>query len=372
MGIRRIGLSLALGALLAGPALAGDVVSNKFIITDEIFDLERMPGGTIAWRGYDWAYAWGGQFSTNANVVFATGDGLALGGYDAEFGTVRCLSNDYLIAADAAWGLATASKPAILDLSPVLYEAVNFNTGDWRLRPDWLTRLTNFKNRAAGGYNPTTTLFISVYAEVTGSDLTVNEINTAAAKVKQLFPGVKVAAGYPTTAGREVFLPMAFPASLDLIVTWDYDIADPRVAPYSNPASLTDPMTKYGRIINALSASQDIYFLVAGFNDGNYTGSASQIHRGTNIYFGTLLRNWCAFSVKQQQTRNSGLIVWKYNDSYGCVTGACGAGCSGLVRTQTGANKTFSYESSVGSNGLVRAYRAVSRAIQFGESCWAP
>jgi hypothetical protein len=254
----------------------------------------------------------------------------------------------------------------------VIFEAVNFTTGDWHLRTDWQTRLTNFANHAGGSYNTSTTLFISVFAEVTGTDLTVSEINTAAAKVKQLFPGVKVAAGYPTTAGREIYLPAAFPSNLDLIVTWDYDIADPRVTPYSNPSNLNDPATKYGRIINALSAAQDIYFLVSGFNDGNYTGSASQIQRNTNTYFGTLLRNWCAFSVKQQQTRNSGLIVWKYNDGYACAAGACGAGCSGLVRTLTGANKTFSYESSIGGDGLVRAYRAVSRAIQFGESCWAP
>jgi hypothetical protein len=118
MGINRTGLLLTLGILLAVPALAGDVVSNKFIITDEIFDFERMSGGGISWRGYDWTYAWGGQFSTNANVVFATGDGLALGQYDAEYGSVRCLPNDYLIAADAAWSLASASKPVILDLSP--------------------------------------------------------------------------------------------------------------------------------------------------------------------------------------------------------------------------------------------------------------
>ena len=38
MGINRTGLLLTLGILLAVPALAGDVVSNKFIITDEIFD----------------------------------------------------------------------------------------------------------------------------------------------------------------------------------------------------------------------------------------------------------------------------------------------------------------------------------------------
>lgn len=364
---------LFVASMGAGPAWAGDVAPNRFVITDEVYDFERFSSGALAYRGWTWGVPIGEGVTTQAKVVFADDPGRTLSQYNADHGVKTCINNDYLVTADVASSL-TWDGPVILDLSGVIFEPVNFDTGDWRLRPDWKTRLNTYKTRAAGQYNANTTLFISVFAEVTGTDLTSSEIGQAAAEVKLKFPaGVKVAAGYPTTAGREAFLPASFPTALDLIVTWDYTIADPRVVPYYNPSNPNDTTTKYGKIVQRLQGAQDIYFLVAGFNDGNVTGTASRTHQKTGIYFGTLLRNWCAFALKMHQTRNAGLIVWKFNDGYACTqSGSCNTTCPGLVRTITGAQTTFEQEKSMGINGLARAYRAVSRAAQFNESCWAP
>jgi hypothetical protein len=361
---------------MAGPLAAGDLVGNKFIIVDEEFDFERPSAGTVAWREWDFGIRHG--VTTQAVAVFAQSDGKDLSQYDANSGSIRCMNTDYLTVADASSGIVARGKPVVLDLTPVLFEVINTATDpqDWRLRADWQTRLTNFKNHAGNNYNSTTLLFISLHAEVTGTDLTSNELQTAATKVKQLFPGVKVAAGYPTTGGRENRLPAQFPAALDIVVTWDYNIGDPSKLPYFNVNNPSDLTTDYGKILAALQpqVNQDIYYLVAGFNDGNVLGSASEFHQPTGLYFGTLLRNWCAFALKKFPNRNGGLLVWAYNDGYGCTTGACGAGCSGLTRFTTGANRTFAYESSLTppSDSLIRAYQAVSRAAQFGDSCWAP
>lgn len=372
--MRRTALTFAVLACLAvTPLLAADV-PNKFIITDEFFDFERLSGGGSAFRGYDFSSISGVPVGTQALLVFAQNNGTTLSQYLADHGFVNCINTDYLVVADNSFYL-TRDKPVILELSNVLFKADNPGLGDWELRADWQTRLQTFRDRARGGYNANTTLFISVFSEVTGSPLTNSEIDLVAAEVKRLFPpGVKVGAGYPTTTNsdgtdRSLRLPATFPSELDVIVTWDYNIKQPAALPYSDSVWPQNPNTDYGRLINALLAHQDLYFLVAGFNAGD---TSSRIHQSSGEYFGTLLRNWCAFAFKRYTQRNAGLIVFEYNDSYSCVQGSCATGnCSGLKRRFTGAQTVFEVESLLGLTTLARAYRAVSRAAEFGESCWA-
>jgi hypothetical protein len=362
---------LAAWLAVARPAAAGDVIPHRFVITDEVYDFQRFSSGALGYSGWNLPGLIGEGGTTQARVVFADDPGRTLSQRLADFGTKSCINNDYLVTADVASSL-TWDGPVILDLSGVIFEPVDFAAGDWRLRPDWKTRLAAYATHATGYYNASTTVFISVFAEVTGTDLTNSEISQAANEVKLKFPaGVKVGAGYPTPAQHP--LPATFPSALNVIVTWEYTVGDPRTAPYYNPSSPNDPNTRYGSLVQRIQGNQDIYFVVAGFNNGNVTGVASRTHQPTQVDFATLLRRWCEFALTKHPLRNAGLMVWKYNDAYACTTGSCATfNCSGLKRTITGAQTTFEYESSQGLNALARAYRAVYRASAFGESCWAP
>jgi hypothetical protein len=370
-------------------------VDHRFIITGEVLDFERRADGSVAKRvnNFDTLPPGGGgeHVGTQALVIFATGGLPALSQYEAALPThhARCMTTDFLTVADDAANLVTLGKPMILDITPVLFGliAVNPNQNQWVLLDRWSQRLAAFQAHSGGNFNPSTTLFISVNAEVTpGQGPTNNDIDTVVQGVhvpgqppklgvKDLFPGVKVAAGYPTGTLQGSSTVSSFPASLDVIVTWDYSIADPRIAPYDS---------MYAQIKAALHNNQGLYFLVAGFNDDSgFVGPLSEYHKESNnsfTYFGTLLRNWCAFALKQNQAINSGLILWKFDDGYRCGgnnNGSCAAGncdvTQNTVLTMPGANQTFAYEKSQSNNTLALAYRAVSRAAQFGGiagSCW--
>jgi hypothetical protein len=377
-------------SLLAAAAGATGIVDDKFVIADEIFDLERLGSGSATYRTYNFA---GAIAPTQAGLVFAGTDGKGLSTYWADFGIASCQTNDYLTAADAAATITWRFNKVILDLTQVVFSFTKVCTpfGNcsmaWIRNWDWQQRLELFATRSNGYYNPSTILFISVHAELGGTGLSNTTVNEVVAKVKEEFPGVKVGAGFPTTnfanpGAMPPVYPASFPSDLDVIVTWDYKIADPRQPPYSDPTWPANPFYKYGKIVARLAdrngdgvADQHIFFLVSGFNQTSppSTGAASLVHESTGVRFDTLLRQWCDFSLKRLQFRNAGLIVWKYNNSYTCQNGNCNSNnCSGLNLFQTGAKTTFQYEASTGSDDLLRAYQAVSNAVTSGGSCFAP
>jgi hypothetical protein len=383
--MRRAAFPFVLLLGLAAPAGAGVVSGSHFVITDEIYDMERLDGGTVTWRSHDFAAIEGQTVGTQASLLFAA-DGGGISASDAENGGLaRCMNGDYLMVADAGPAIASAGKPAIIDLGGVLFETVNGRTGlrggascnhcQNACAASWWCRLRTFRDHAAGSFDASTVLFFSLYAETTGSGIADGELDTAARQVKAFFPGVKVGAGYPTTDGLDAQLPASFVSSLDLVVSWDYKTPNPRQPPYSNPTNLHDPATTYGRLAGAAAVNhQGIYLLVSGFNEPPVTGPASEIEwSGGGSSFASLLQSWCALALKRNQSVNSGLIVWKYNDSWSCATGSCAANtCSGVTRFQTGAQTTFAYEATIGSTALARAYAAVSAAARSGGSCWAP
>src|SRR5262249_60834426 len=112
--------------------------------------------------------------------------GPALSQSDAPPNSIRSLTTASLTAADAASHFASTGKPAIVDLSLVLFQTAGTHTF---LRSDWHPRLNNFMTHSAGAYNANTVLFMSVHAEVTGTDLTNADIDMAAGEVKRPFPG---------------------------------------------------------------------------------------------------------------------------------------------------------------------------------------
>ena len=368
----------------AAPLWAG-VVASRFVITDEIYDMERLNGGIVAWRSYNFDTIQGQTVGTQAALFFA-GDGSGPSTYDAEHGTARCMKGDYLMVADAGSAIASASKPAIIDLGGVLFDTSGLhpvlrggagcNHCQNACATSWWCRLRTFRDHAAGSLNSSTVLFFTLFAEATNSGISDSDLDTAARQVKTFFPGVKVGAGYPTTNGLDAFLPSSFVSSLDLVVSWDYNTPDPRQLPYSNTTNLYDSSTRYGKLADAASVNhQGIYLLVSGFNQPPVVGSGSEIDTwsGNGSSFANLIQYWCALALKRNQSVNSGLIVWKYNDTYGCTTGSCATNnCSGVTRSQTGAQTTFAYEASIGSTALARAYAAVSAAARTGSTCWAP
>src|ERR1700730_3575114 len=100
---------------LAAPVWAGGVSGSHFVITDEIYDMERLDGGTVTWRSHDFDAIQGQTVGTQASLLFASGGG-GISTSAAENGLARCMNGDYLMVADAGPAIASAGKAAVIHL----------------------------------------------------------------------------------------------------------------------------------------------------------------------------------------------------------------------------------------------------------------
>ncbi|MCB1033445.1 MAG: hypothetical protein KDD47_06380, partial [Acidobacteria bacterium] len=208
---------------------------------------------------------------------------------------------------------------------------------------DWETRLEEFAARAGGHFHGGNTAFMIIHSEVNNSPaITRTEMVNVSRRARELFPGIKAAAGYPTTAGAGS-LPSLFPWPLNIVFTWAYDVADPNHSSYVNG--------RYADFTSRLQSGQRVGVLVEGFISSGDPNPRLGI---SGEYLGTLARRWCSFAQLQPLVEHVVGFYW----------GVDGGG---------GTDHIVHLEAGLGITALEGAHRAVANAAlnQGNGSCWA-
>jgi hypothetical protein len=242
----RASLSIALVLL---PSLAASEL-RYFGFTNDINDVERFPGGTLAFTSVIGTIESAWSVNVNSGFWFVADD------YTVARDLLYVINEEY-----KSWG-----NRYILDITNLIFVA--HTSGSWpcswygsssvtasparpvyRLRGNWAARVDDFFDTTTGFGNGLTNgqyllssdgraLTLSVHLEANNGCVPPNQIATAMNYIRanHLGDGVPLAAGYATTSfwswGTRP-LPSAFPAAADIILTWNYG--------YFNPNDIFDP-----------------------------------------------------------------------------------------------------------------------------------
>ncbi len=259
--------------------------------------------------------------------------------------------HDWLGPADVAPTIAGYAAnngfDLILSLQWVLFEKAGKHCGNGgdRLRMDWESRLETYANHAGGLYNSSNVAYMIIHTEVNNSpQISQAEMVQVTLRAKELFPGIKATAGYPTSAGAQA-LPPLFPWPLDIIFTWTYDITNP-----NDPTYLAG---RYADFLSRLQIGQTVGVVIEGFrpmnnpNDDPFRGISNEFLR-------TLARRWCSFAKVQPLVEHVIGFHW------------------GTVGND-GTDDIIHLELATGGTSLEQAHRAVANAAstQGNGSCWA-
>lgn len=181
-----------------------------------------------------------------------------------------------------------------------------------RLRLNWQDRLANFVAANGVHITPAKTAFISVSTEVNNGCTPLDNVQTAALRLKTYFPGIPMVMGYGRSPGARP-APDFIPSAIDWVGLFKYGTYDPNNPNHPNNFD-NQYLVEFNSLVSKLSMHQRIILVPDGFW-GGFLHKNLNSHNGPGTgwpkwYLGPLSINYEAFALMQPKVVGIVMFLW--------------------------------------------------------------